>query len=160
MVLLLAISLLYAVHRAGQQPSAGRRLISTISTVQEYIPQVVVLVSWWSKTWLVDGEMSVRSSDNVIIRAVKFVWIVCLRKYVSRNGLQKLSRRQYLRYVCEKKANMSFIEGKFWSKVAVNFVPLFYWPTMHRAFVRGRTPLQRPIVPQTGRAKQDKHRSL
>ena len=37
---------------------------------------------------------------------------------------------------------------------------VFYWPTTHRAFVRGRTALQGPIVPQTGRAKQDKHRCL
>ena len=60
----------------------------------------------------------------------------------------------------KKKAKMYLIEGRFWSKVAVNLVSLFYWPTTHRAFVRGRTPLQQPIVPQTGRAKQDKHRCL
>ena len=41
---------------------------------------------------------------------------------------------------------MCFIEGRFWSEVAVNFVSLFYWPTTCRAFVRGRPPLQRPIV--------------
>ena len=33
---------------------------------------------------------------------------------------------------------------------------LFHWPTTHRAFVQGRTPLQGPIAPQTGH----KHRSL
>ena len=55
---------------------------------------------------------------------------------------------------------MYFIEGRFWSKVAVNLVSLFYWPTTHRAFVRGRTPLQRPRLPQTSRAKKDKHRCL
>ena len=32
-----------------------------------------------------------------------------------------------------------------------------FWPTTHPSFVRSRTPLQRPIVPQTGRAKQNKH---
>ena len=52
---------------------------------------------------------------------------------------------------------MYFIEGSFRSKVAINAVFLFYWPTTRRAFIRGRTPLQRPIVHRTGRAKQDKH---
>ena len=85
----------------------------------------------------------------------------CLRKYAFRNLLlQKLSRRQYLRYIFEKKAKMYFIEGRFGSKVAVIFVSLFYWPTTYRAFVRGRTPLQWPVVPQAGRAKHDKHRCL
>ena len=68
----------------------------------------------------------------------------CLRKYVLKKLLlQKLSRRQYLRYIFLKRAKIYFIEGRFWSKVAVYFVSLFHWPTTHRAFVRGRTPLQR-----------------
>ena len=84
-----------------------------------------------------------------------FSTIECLRKYVFFYLLlQKLSRRQYLRYIFLKRAKMYFIEGRFWSKVAVYFVPLFHWPTTHRAFVRGRTPLQRPIVPQTNRTGQ------
>ena len=49
--------------------------------------------------------------------------LACLRKYVFRNLLlQKLSRRQYLRYIFEKKAEMYFIEGRFCSKAAENFV--------------------------------------
>ena len=58
----------------------------------------------------------------------------------------------------KKKAKMYFIEVRFLSKVAINFVSLFYWPTTHREFVRGRTPLQRPIynapntTGQTGQA--------
>ena len=41
-------------------------------------------------------------------------YIVCLRKYVSRNLLlKKMSRRQYLRQNFEKKAKMYFIEGRF-----------------------------------------------
>ena len=39
---------------------------------------------------------------------------VCLRKNVSRNLLlQKLSRKQYLPYIFEKKAKMYLIEGRF-----------------------------------------------
>ena len=55
---------------------------------------------------------------------------------------------------------MYFIEGRFWSKVAVNFGSLFYWPTTHQAFVRGRTPLQGRTVLQTGRDRQHEHRCL
>ena len=45
---------------------------------------------------------------------------------------------------------MYFIERRFWSKVAVNFVSVLL-PTTHWAFVRGRTPLsqQGSIAPQT-----------
>ena len=82
-------------------------------------------------------------------------WFECLRKYVFKKLLlQKLSRRQYLRYIFYKRAKVYFIEGRFWSKVAVYFVSLFHWPTTHRAFVRGRTPLQCPIVPETNRTGQ------
>ena len=42
----------------------------------------------------------------------------------------------------------------FDQKLRYIFVSLFHWPTTHRAFVRGRTPLQRPIVPQTSRTGQ------
>ena len=86
--------------------------------------------------------------------------IVCLRKYVSRNlRIQKLSRRQYLRKFVTKRQKCASSKVGFDQKL-MEILSLFYWPTTHRAFVRGRTPLQRPTVPQTGRAKQDKHRCL
>ena len=59
----------------------------------------------------------------LLIKATIYTAVLeCLRKYVFRNVLQKLSRRQYMRYIFEKKAKMCFIEGRFWSKVAVYFV--------------------------------------
>ena len=111
---------------------------------------------------MLDKSVMPWTNATIVVQTpFQFEPMECLRKCVFINlFLQKLSRRQYLRYIFEKKAKMYFIEGRFWSKAAVNFVSLFYWPTTHRAFVRGRTPLQRPIVPQTGRAKQDKHRCL
>ena len=67
----------------------------------------------------------VSTIQSVILTADVFIFLVreCLRKYVVTNLLlQRLSRKQYLRYIFKKRANMYFIEGKFWSKVAVNFV--------------------------------------
>ena len=43
-----------------------------------------------------------------------FPILECLRKYVFKNlVLQKLPRRQYLRYIFKKRANMYLIEGRF-----------------------------------------------
>ena len=52
--------------------------------------------------------------NHVLDMNIYYQVLACLRKYVFRNLLlQELSRRQYLRYIFEKKAKMYFIEGSF-----------------------------------------------
>ena len=62
---------------------------------------------------IIDAE---REEEKCILTlsSSSYATIECLRKHVFRNLLlQKLSRRQYLRYIFEKMAKMYFIEGRF-----------------------------------------------
>ena len=90
------------------------------------------------RTGIKNGKLQ-KSSDRRF--AEQNPKIVCLRKYVSRNLLvQKWSPTQYLRLLT-KNTHTKMYES---TSSKVGFF-LFYWPTTHGAFVRGRTPLQRYI---------------
>ena len=90
-----------------------------------------------------------------------FIFLLeCLRKYVLKIYFFKNYPEGNICGTFFKKGQKCTLSKAGFDQKLHEILSLFHWPTTHREFVRGRTPLQRPIVPQTGRAKQDKHRCL
>ena len=89
-----------------------------------------------------------------VLKYVYELILECLRKYVLKIYFKNCPEGNICGTFLKKGQKCTLSKVGFDLKLRYILSLCLFWPRTHRAFVRGRTPLQRPIVPKTNRTGQ------